>query len=112
MIRKRKFCEICKKEILTDSDYCPICKTELKKARKYCKFCERDIIVDSNTCPLCGKEMYEFKKIKIRVKCLDCLEEFCITEIKKCPSCQSKQLEELECPCVFYPIDCVDIIKN
>ena len=110
MAQKKKFCELCKKEIFTDANYCPICKTEMKKARKYCKFCERDIIVDGDICPLCGKEIYEFKKIKVRVKCLACLEEFCTDEITKCPNCKSTELEELECPCVFYPIDCVDLL--
>ncbi len=56
--------------------------------------------------------MYEFKKIKIRVKCLDCGEEFCSLKVEKCPICQSIKLEELECPCVFYPVDCVEFIKN
>ena len=57
LIQKRKYCEFCKKEVLTNLNYCPICKTNLRKTRKYCKSCERDIIVESNICPICKKEV-------------------------------------------------------
>lgn len=112
MIRKKKYCEVCKKELLTNSDICSICLSELKKSRKYCEFCERDLIVETNICPICGNIMFDFRKYKMRVKCLNCLVEFCTNEIIACPDCQSEKLEEIECPCVYYPRDCVLLFKN
>ncbi|MHA1378601.1 MAG: double zinc ribbon domain-containing protein [Candidatus Helarchaeota archaeon] len=110
MTRKNSYCEVCKKEFLTKAEFCPICNTKFRKSRKYCKNCEQDILTDGDICPNCGEKVYNFKKIKFRAKCADCLEEFCIKQLEVCPSCKSKKLIEIECPCVFYPTECVKLI--
>ncbi|MHA1382873.1 MAG: double zinc ribbon domain-containing protein [Candidatus Helarchaeota archaeon] len=112
MWRIRKYCEVCKKEFLTDFKYCPMCNNEFKRTRMYCKNCERDIIVEESICPQCGGKTFFFKKIKTRAKCKDCLEEFCINDIESCPLCNSKNIEEIECPCVYYPKECVELFEN
>ena len=112
MGRIKKYCDLCNKNFLTNSKVCPVCNSEFTKTRDYCIICERDIVVQDHSCPKCGNMTYQFQKIKTRVKCLDCLEEFCLSEITTCPECNSSNVVEIECPCVFYPQECVKIFEN